>query len=84
VRHIDAPHSLELEVRVGPIRGDVAFSIEAAGRGSVVRLAERPAGWAALVTPLIRPALGARNALSLRRLDHLLALRGPASPRGAP
>ena len=77
---VDAPHRLEMRVEVGPIKGVVEMLVEEADGGSVVRFRERPAGCAAILTPLTRPVLAARNTESLRRLDELLS--GPAPDQG--
>ncbi len=69
---VDAPHRLDLEVQVGPINGIVRFRIEPTPTGATIRMRERPAGLAKVLTPFTRPALGARNAESLRRLDVML------------
>lgn len=75
VLSVDPPHRLELEVEVGPIHGIVELLVEEADDGSLVRFRERPSGFAVVTTPFTRPALGARNTESLRRLDDLLARR---------
>jgi uncharacterized protein YndB with AHSA1/START domain len=68
----DPPRRLDLEVRVGPLRGEVTFLLDETGDGTWVTLRERPTGPAGAATPLLRPMLYARNRWSLRRLRHLL------------
>jgi uncharacterized protein YndB with AHSA1/START domain len=68
----DPPRRLDLAVHVGPLDGDVTFLLEeSAGRTTVI-LRERPTGRLAALTPLLRPALFARNRWSLHRLRRLL------------
>jgi uncharacterized protein YndB with AHSA1/START domain len=78
---VAAPHRLEMQVEVGPIHGVVELLVDDAAGGSSVRFRERPAGLAAILTPLTRPVLAARNTESLRRLDELLGqmAAGPES-----
>ena len=73
VRSVDPPHRLELRVEVGPVNGIVEMLVDATDVGCCVRFRERPAGLAAILTPFTRPALGARNTESLRRLDEYLS-----------
>lgn len=64
----DPPHRLDLEVHVGPFRGEVELLILPSPKGSEVRFRERPAGAFAALTPVVRPILHARNVEALRRL----------------
>lgn len=74
----DPPHRLDLHVRAGLFRADVELCVEPAEGGSQVRFLERPTGPAAVLTPVLKPFLLARNAESLRRLSSYLELRRPA------
>lgn len=59
-----------LAVRAGPMRGRVDFDLAPAGEDgdTRVRFSEQPTGPLAVLTPLLRPTLAARNLESLRRL----------------
>jgi uncharacterized protein YndB with AHSA1/START domain len=64
---------LVLEVHVGPIHGEVEFTLKKRGDASTeVRMRERPLGPAAVLTPALRPVLAARNMASLRNLARLI------------
>lgn len=63
---------LELEVHLGPVHGDVELLVLPCGDGSEIRFRERPIGLGAILTPVLRPLLAARNARSLARLGDLL------------
>jgi uncharacterized protein YndB with AHSA1/START domain len=76
----DPPRRLDLAVHVGPVAGDVTFLLEPSGRGTTITLRERPTGPLAVLTPLLRPMLYARNRWSLHRLRRLL--EGSGSPEG--
>ncbi len=65
---------LVLEVHLGPLHGEVEFMLKKRGDNSTeVRLRERPMGPAAALTPVLRPALAARNKVSLRNLAKFVA-----------
>jgi uncharacterized protein YndB with AHSA1/START domain len=76
----DPPHRLDLSVHVGPVEGDVTFLLEESGGGTTVTLRERPTGRLAVLTPLLRPLLYARNRWSLHQLRRLL--EGSGDPEG--
>jgi uncharacterized protein YndB with AHSA1/START domain len=76
----DPPRRLDLAVHVGPLDGDVTFLLEESGGRTTVTLRERPTGRLAVLTPLLRPALYARNRWSLHRLRRLL--EGSGGPDG--
>ena len=73
--HADAPYRLGLEVHAGPFQADVELLVLPSPKGSEIRFSERPRGAWKAITPVLRPALHARNAESLRRLQHLLEAR---------
>ena len=66
---------LILEVHVGPITGEVEFDLRKRGDATEVVMRERPTGPAALLTPLLRPALALRNRRSLQQLAQLATQR---------
>lgn len=73
---VDEDRRLVLEVRVGPVRGGVEFVLGApTPQTTEIVLRERPIGPAVVLTPVLRPSLGARNEESLRRLDAFLQQR---------
>ena len=72
VRAVDRPRRLRLLVHAGAFHGDVELLVEPRADGSEVRFRERPVGWAAALTPVLRTVLHGRNAESLRRLADLV------------
>jgi uncharacterized protein YndB with AHSA1/START domain len=66
---------LALLVHAGPLHGRVEFELQPAPRGTHVRFSEKPVGPLAVLTPLLRFWLYARNRRSLGRLRDLLASR---------
>jgi uncharacterized protein YndB with AHSA1/START domain len=80
----DPPHRLVLDVHIGPVTGIVEFRLARADDGTDLRFRERLTGPAAALTPLLRPLLYARNLVSARRLERLLASSGPARRGGVP
>jgi uncharacterized protein YndB with AHSA1/START domain len=68
----DPPHRLDLHVRAGPFHADVELLVLPSPDGSEIRFSERPTGPWFVLTPILRPVLGARNAESLRRLSKCL------------
>ena len=68
----DRPNRLDLRVHVGPFQADVELLVQPIPGGSEIRVREKPAGFASVLTPLVRPLLHARNVESLRRLAGLL------------
>lgn len=69
----DRPHRLDLEVHAGPFHGVVDFELHRSAAGtSEVCLRESATGALALLTPLLRPIVYARNGRSLRRLADYL------------
>lgn len=74
----DPPNRLVLDVHVGKLEGIVELLVTAEGDGSRLVFREKPTGTFALATPLLRPAVYARNEKSLRQLRELLSQRtGP-------
>ncbi len=70
---------LELRVHAGPFHAHVLFELEDRPYGATeVLLQERPTGPFELLTPVLRPALQARNALSLVKLRDLAVAREAA------
>lgn len=67
---VEADRRLVLEVRAGPVRGEVEFSLHpgASEQSTEVVMREVPIGAGRLATPVVRPILAARNRESLRRL----------------
>jgi uncharacterized protein YndB with AHSA1/START domain len=64
---------LVLEVHVGPVQGEVEFTLKKRGDDRTeVRMRERPIGPAVALTPVLRPVLAARNHTSLRNLAKLI------------
>jgi uncharacterized protein YndB with AHSA1/START domain len=68
----DPPHRLSLLVHAGLLHARVDLLLVPRDDGTEVRFRERPVGWAAALTPLVRPTLHARNLESLRRLSDLV------------
>lgn len=65
----DPPHRLDLEVHAGPFHGVVDFEVEPYAAGtSRVCFREAATGPLAVLTPLLRPLVYARNGRSLKRL----------------
>ena len=73
--HADPPYRLGLEVHAGPFVAAVELLVLPSPKGSEIRFSERPLGRWRVLTPVLRPALHARNAESLRRLEQLLERR---------
>jgi uncharacterized protein YndB with AHSA1/START domain len=64
---------LALDVHAGPFEARVDFELRPAEGGrTALRFSERPVGWFAPLTPLLRFSLHARNAASVDRLRRLL------------
>jgi uncharacterized protein YndB with AHSA1/START domain len=71
---------LVLEVHVGPVKGEVEFTLKKRGDDATeVRMRERPLGPAAVLTPALRPLLAARNMASLRNLARVVAEQASAA-----
>ncbi|HJR25461.1 MAG TPA: SRPBCC family protein [Acidimicrobiales bacterium] len=69
----EPPHRLDLQVHAGPFHGVVDFAIEPGPAGtSRICFREATTGPLALLTPLLRPIVYARNGRSLKRLAHYL------------
>ena len=65
----DPPHRLDLAVHAGPFHGVVDFEIQPGELGtSRICLREAATGPLAVLTPLLRPLVYARNGRSLKRL----------------
>ncbi|WP_195210268.1 SRPBCC family protein [Actinomarinicola tropica] len=64
----EPPHRLLLDVHVGRTEGLVELLVQPQGDGSFLTFREKPRGHLSVATPALRPALFARNAVSLRRL----------------
>jgi uncharacterized protein YndB with AHSA1/START domain len=72
--YADPPHRLDLAVHAGPFHGEVDFEIEPGPDGtSRIRFREATTGALAVLTPLLRPVVYARNGRSLKRLAGYLA-----------
>jgi uncharacterized protein YndB with AHSA1/START domain len=71
----EPPHRLVLDVRAGLVHGTVDFRVEEEPGGCRLVFRECPTGPPILITPLLRPALFARNTVSVRQLRDLLRAR---------
>jgi uncharacterized protein YndB with AHSA1/START domain len=72
----DPPHRLDLFVHAGPFHGIVDFEVEPCDGGtSRVRFREAATGALAVLTPLLRPIVYARNGRSLKRLAEFVSER---------
>ncbi len=72
---------LLLEVHIGPFHGEVEFTLNKRGDNSTeVRMRECPIGPFAVITPVMRPILAARNRASLHKLAQLLERSHAAQP----
>jgi uncharacterized protein YndB with AHSA1/START domain len=75
----DPPHHLELDVHAGPFHGVVDFEIHSGPAGtSRICFREAATGPAAVLTPLLRPIVYARNGRSLVKLADYLGSRRAA------
>jgi uncharacterized protein YndB with AHSA1/START domain len=75
----EPPHRLSLLVHAGPLHARVDLLVLPAKDGTELRFRERPTGWGAALTPLLRLSLHARNLESVRRLAGLVEGRSAAT-----
>lgn len=75
---VEPDSKLVLRVHAGPFHAIVELDLtDGPDHGTDVCLSERPVGWFAPLTPLLRPTLQARNSASLAKLRDLVAAAEP-------